>query len=75
MILLGWHARWAALAFILWLIPVTYTFHAFWGIDPALVQNQMNHFMKNVAIMGGMFYVLAYGSGPFSLCKQKQQTN
>lgn len=73
MILLGWHARWAALTIFLWLIPVTLTFHAFWNVGPAEVQNQMNHFMKNLAIMGGMLYVVAYGAGPCSVCRQSRK--
>ena len=72
MLMLGWHARIAAAVIFLFLIPVTLTFHAFWAVNPSdamALQNQMNHFMKNLAIMGGMLYVLAYGSGPLSLRK------
>jgi putative oxidoreductase len=67
MLALGWKARWAALAIFLWLVPVTFIFHAFWGIDAAQVQNQMNHFLKNVAIMGAMLMVFAFGPGAYSL--------
>ncbi|MEW5790262.1 MAG: DoxX family protein [Pseudomonadota bacterium] len=69
MILLGWRARWGALALFLWMIPVTFIFHNFWAVDPAQMQNQMNHFMKNLAIMGGLLYVMSYGSGPYSIDK------
>jgi len=72
MILLGWQARLAAAAIFLFLIPTTLVFHAFWTVSPSdamALQNQMNHFMKNLAIMGGMLYIVAYGSGPFSLKK------
>ncbi len=67
MLALGWKARWAALAIFLWLIPVTVIFHAFWGIDAAQVQNQMNHFLKNVAIAGAMLMMFAFGPGAYSL--------
>lgn len=67
MILLGFYTRYAAIAFFFWLIPVTLTFHAFWNADAAGMQNQMNHFMKNIAIMGAMVYLAVHGSGPFSL--------
>jgi len=70
MLLLGWKARWAALAIFLFVIPTTLIFHAFWAVDAAQVQNQMINFMKNIAIMGGMLYVVAYGSGPCSLDKK-----
>ncbi|MGH8744680.1 MAG: DoxX family protein, partial [Burkholderiales bacterium] len=55
MLLLGWKARWAALAIFLFIIPTTLIFHAFWVADAAQMQNQIN-FMKNLAIMGGMLY-------------------
>ena len=72
MILIGWQARIAAAAIFLFLIPATWVFHAFWNVnlaDAMLLQNQTNHFMKNLAIMGGMLYIFAYGAGPCSLQK------
>ena len=72
MLLLGWRARVAATALFLFLIPTTLIFHAFWTGNPGdamATQNQMIHFMKNLSIMGGMLYVIAYGSGPYSLQK------
>lgn len=67
MLAVGWKTRWAAAAIFLWLIPVTFAFHAFWGIDPAQVQNQANHFLKNVSIAGAMLLLLAFGPGAYSL--------
>ncbi|MDO9372656.1 MAG: DoxX family protein [Gammaproteobacteria bacterium] len=66
LLLVGFQARWAALAIFLFLIPVTLIFHPFWA-DP----DQYNAFMKNLAIMGGMLYVMTYGSGPYSLQQEK----
>lgn len=66
-IILGWKARFAATAIFLFLIPVTFLFHAFWGADAATYQNQLNHFLKNLAIMGGMLYIALVGPGPLSL--------
>ena len=66
MVLLGWNARWAALAIFLFVIPTTLIFHPFWIADASQMQNQIN-FMKNLATMGGMLYIMAYGSGPYSL--------
>lgn len=64
LILLGWQARWAALIIFLFLIPVTVIFHPFWA-DPG----EFNVFFKNLAIMGGMLYIVTHGSGPYSLGK------
>ena len=67
MLVIGWKARWAALALFLFLIPATLIFHNFWAADAAQFQNQMNHFLKNVCILGGMLYIMTFGSGPLSL--------
>lgn len=29
--------------------------------------NQQNHFMKNVAIIGGLMFVMLHGAGPLSM--------
>jgi putative oxidoreductase len=44
-------------------------FHNFWAVDAEQYQNQFNHFFKNVCIMGGMLYVMAFDPGPLSLGK------
>jgi putative oxidoreductase len=62
----GFKARWAALALFLFLIPTTLVFHKFWGIDAAQAQMQQTQFLKNLAIMGGMLYVFAFGPGAYS---------
>lgn len=67
MILLGWHARLAALVLFLYTIPTTLIFHAFWAVPPAQVQDMQIHFMKNLAMMGGLLYVVAYGAGELSM--------
>jgi uncharacterized membrane protein YphA (DoxX/SURF4 family) len=64
---LGWKARWAAAVLFLFLIPTTLIFHQFWGLEPKLAQMQKIHFLKNVAIMGGMLMVLAIGAGRWSV--------
>lgn len=73
-IILGWKARWAAAAFFLFLIPTTLIFHPFWNADPASYQNQLNHFLKNLAIMGGMLYVVLLGAGRFSVDHGEERT-
>lgn len=73
MLLVGWKARFAALAIFLFIIPTTLIFHNFWAADPAQAENQMIHFMKNLTIMGGMIYVMAFGAGPLSLDKGKSE--
>lgn len=69
MLILGWKAKLGAAALLLWMIPVTIMFHNFWAMPPADQQMQMIMFMKNLGLMGGMLYIMTYGSGPVSLKK------
>ena len=66
MMVLGLRAKWAAFALFLFLIPVTLIFHNFWAAPADQMQNQMIHFLKNIAMMGGLIYVAVYGGGPLS---------
>ena len=69
MLVLGWHARLAAFILFLFIIPTTLIFHNFWASPPAQVAESDEQFLKNLAIMGGMLYVIVYGSGPVSVGK------
>lgn len=66
MILVGWQARWGALALFLFLIPATLIFHPYWTFPAAQQLNQFHHFVKNVALMGALLYIVGMGSGPMS---------
>jgi putative oxidoreductase len=70
LLIIGYRVRIIAILFFLWLIPTTFIFHKFWGIDPAQVQNQMNNFLKNVSIMGAMLLVFAFGPGAYGVDKR-----
>ncbi|MDB5808368.1 MAG: DoxX protein [Betaproteobacteria bacterium] len=67
MLIAGWQVRWAAAAFCVFILLASVVVHPFWNSDAASFLSQMNNFMKNFAIMGGMLYVMAYGAGPFSV--------
>jgi len=68
-LLLGWWTRVGAAALILFVVPATMIFHrtSMSFVLDATVQDQQFHVMKNLAIIGGLMYVLAYGAGPLSL--------
>ena len=72
MLIAGWRVHWGALLLIVFTIPATLVFHNFWAVDAAQVQNQLNHFTKNVAIVGGLLYVMAFGAGPLSLDNRRR---
>ena len=62
MLISGWNARWAAVALGIFLVPTTLILHGFWRADLADSWNQLNHILKNVAILGGMLIVFAVES-------------
>jgi putative oxidoreductase len=61
-IILGYKTKWGAWALFVFMIPATLVFHTNFSD-----QDQMIHFLKNLAIMGGLLYIIAYGPGSFSL--------
>ncbi|UCD57100.1 MAG: DoxX family protein [Candidatus Hydrogenedentota bacterium] len=61
-VLLGYKARWGAVALIVFLIPTTLIFHTAFA-----ERLQQIMFMKNSAILGGLLMVACFGSGPLSL--------
>jgi putative oxidoreductase len=61
-LILGYKAKWGAWALFAFMIPVTLVFHTNFSVP-----DQMIHFLKNLAIMGGLLYITASGPGPFSL--------
>ena len=69
MVLIGWKTRWAALAFIVYLVVITPIFHNFWSAPEAEKMMQEINFMKNVGICGAFFLLLAFGPGRFSVDK------
>lgn len=60
----GWRVREAALALALFCIPATLLFHAFWSVDAAAFGNQLNHFLKNVAIIGALLVIASGANRP-----------
>ena len=72
-ILVGFQARLSALALFLYLIPTTVIFHNFWAAPAAQQQLQMIMFLKNLAIMGGLAQVVAFGPGALSFDARKKR--
>jgi putative oxidoreductase len=67
-IIVGFKARIGATLLLVFLALATYFFHDFWTFeDPQAKQDQMIQFMKNLALMGTMVFLMTNGSGPMSL--------
>jgi len=71
-VLLGYKARLGALALIIFVIPATFLFHNFWAMPAEQQQIQMILFMKNLAMIGGLLFVVAFGAGQISLDNRKK---
>ena len=66
-ILFGCKTRWAALAFVVFLIVITPIFHDFWTMEGAARQANQINFMKNLTILGGVVLLYAFGPGRYSI--------
>ena len=72
MIFLGVSARFGALILFLYLIPTTAVFHHFWMLQGVERELQSIMFLKNIAIMGGLLVLVAYGRG--GCCEPKTES-
>ena len=61
LLITGYKVRYIAIVMALWMVPVTLTFHNFWDFPGDVREMQLSHFLKNVAIVGGLL-VAAFSS-------------
>ncbi|NML87040.1 DoxX family protein [Polaromonas sp.] len=66
LLLVGWQTRWAALGIAFFTFVISFIFHNFWTMpaDQQMMQSLM--FFKNMAIVGGLLTVAAWGAGAWS---------
>ena len=67
LLLVGFKARGAALGIALFTFVITFIFHNFWGVPPEAVMAQQQAFFKNMAVVGGLLAIVAWGPGGWSL--------
>ena len=67
----GWKTRWAAVAFVVFLVVITPIFHAFWNVPADQAMMQQANFMKNLSILGGLLVLFAWGPGRYSLDERR----
>lgn len=66
-VLLGYNAKRGALALTIFLIPTTFIFHTNFAEKIQMIQ-----FMKNLAVLGGLFMIMAFGPGSISFDERKK---
>jgi putative oxidoreductase len=69
LLILGWQTKILGAFLALFAIATALIFHR-----NVADQNQLFHFLKNIAIMGGMFQLIAFGAGNFSLDARRART-
>lgn len=62
MLVFAYRARVAALLLAGFTVVAAFIFHNFWGMPADEMQNQMIHFMKNLALAGGLLMVVVHGA-------------
>jgi putative oxidoreductase len=67
LVLAGWQARRAAFGLAVFVAVITPIFHNFWDLPPAQAMFQKQSFNKNVAIIGGLLLLAAFGPGRYSI--------
>jgi putative oxidoreductase len=66
-LILGYRTRWAALALAAFTLVAAFLFHNFWSMPEQAQVMQQIMFLKNLAIVGGLLMVAAYGPGAWSV--------
>ena len=73
---LGFRARWGAWLLVAFLLPVTFTMHAFWKLhDPAAAHIQQAMFAKNMSMLGAALLITYFGAGPVSVDSRQRPAN
>jgi putative oxidoreductase len=66
-LLAGWFTKFTAWIVFLYMIPTTFLFHNFWAMQGMDRYDNTIHFQKNLAIMGGLLLLAAFGAGAYSV--------
>jgi putative oxidoreductase len=64
---IGWKARWAALAIAVFTLLAAVLFHNYWAQPEPQRMGEFNSFWKNIAMVGGMLMVMAFGPGRYAV--------
>ncbi|WP_456428488.1 DoxX family protein [Rhodocaloribacter sp.] len=73
-VMLGYKAKIGAWLLVVFLIPVAFVMHNFWSVEDAMKQNEMAHFLKDLALAGGALLITHFGTGPYSLDERQAET-
>ena len=57
-LILGWQTRYVAIVLAVFTVAAGLIAHRFWAVDAAQFGNQLNHFLKNIAMVGGFLVIV-----------------
>ena len=69
LLVIGYKARWAALALAIFTLTAAIFFHNYWAVEAAEKMGQQINFWKNISMTGCMLMVFAHGPGRYSVDK------
>jgi putative oxidoreductase len=67
LLVIGWQARWAALALAVFTLVASVLFHNYWAMPAEQQMMQQLMFLKNLAAIGGLLAIFGFGAGGLSL--------
>ena len=67
LLLVGFMTRWAALGIAIFTFVISFIFHNYWGVPAEQAMMQQLMFFKNMAVVGGLLTVAAWGAGAWSV--------
>jgi putative oxidoreductase len=67
LLLIGFQARLAALGIAIFTAVITFIFHNYWAVPAEQMMLQQQAFFKNIAVVGGLLMIVAYGAGGWSV--------
>ena len=70
-LVLGFYTRISAIALALFTLVASLVFHAFWSVPADQVFVTQLLFVKNIAVIGGLLTIAAFGAGQYSLDAKK----
>lgn len=68
-VLFGWHAHIGALLLLIVAIAAAIKMHDFWNRQGSERETEKILFLKDVAVIGGLFMILALGAGHFGVSR------
>jgi putative oxidoreductase len=68
----GFGTRIAALVLAVFTLVATFIFHNYWGVPAEMQMVQQLMFFKNIAVVGGLLVLVAFGAGGWSVDAKRQ---